>query len=229
MTFKKIADVVINNIPTTTYNSRESFHTLTSTGTANIPGYSGRTVPASFTLADGEGTRYDFSTIAWQSASHTAIPHYLLTRITDRWQREVIITWENVIDNGTAMRVKTVSCSGGPTLTLDYPNNEGLLKSVRLSTEPTGVTHSLGYTAVLDETGQASPKKLTSVTVRGPAGAATRSRTWQFDYLVDAATDSTAYSGSVTGDLVIRLTQPDGLVIRYDYEPVTLPRASSAD
>jgi hypothetical protein len=223
---------------TVTYSSRESFNTLTAGADASqsvIYPCNGATVtksvsvPSKFTLKDGDGTTYEFATLAWQTEECTAIGHYLLTKITDRWNREVNITWQNVISSGNAMRVTAVSSPGGPTLTLDYPNNDGLLRSVRLSTDPAGLTHTLGYDPpVLDETGQ-SRKKLTSVTVRGPASAASRARTWTFAYRVDPTTDNTAYSGTVTGDLVIRKTQPDGLVISYVYEPVTLPRASSAD
>lgn len=242
LTFKKPASGV-------QYAALESFDTLAASATnlspaptvtypcngtqatATVP------LPSSFTLTDRDGTQYLFSPVAsggtapiWQISECTAIPVYVLTKITDRWQREVDLTWTDVLGGGAGWRVTQVSNPGGPTLTLTYSGTAGLLHSAHLSTDPAGVDCvTVGVSPVNDET-DTPRQKLTSLTVRGPAGIATngRSRTWSFVYR-DPATENTAYSGTVTGDLVIRKTQPDGLTYSYVYDTVHLPRATSAD
>ena len=104
-------------------------------------------MPSWFTLTDRDGTNYTFSPVAnsntspiWQTGECTAIAYYVLTQIKDRWQREVDITWTDVLGNGLGWRVTQVGNPGGPTLTLSYqgsnPAWNGLLQSVRLSTSP---------------------------------------------------------------------------------------------
>jgi hypothetical protein len=68
-----------------TYNSRESFLTLSASGSTAVPGYPSLSVPASFTLKDGADTTYTFSTLTWQTGPNTAMPRYLLTQIKDHW------------------------------------------------------------------------------------------------------------------------------------------------
>jgi RHS repeat-associated protein len=231
-----------------TWTPLESFDTLVASMTTVTPTVTypcnGASVPFMptvakwFTLTDRDGTNYVFGSAdnnvtspVWRISECSALPVYLLSKITDRWGREIDVTWTDVLGSGTGWRVTLVGNPGGPTLTLTYSGAAGLLQNAHLSTDPVGVNAlALGYNGVMDET--STPRqKLTSLTLKGPAGVATRTRTWTFAYRNpnDLMAESAAYSGTVTGDLVIAKTQPDGLTYNYVYEAVSLPRATSAD
>jgi YD repeat-containing protein len=220
----------------TGFVSPDSYHVIastdgTSSSTVNYP-CNGSTASVTapyqtFTITDADGTRYFFNQpqsgtgihLSWTTANCTALPHYLLSRIEDRWGRAVNLTWSDVtVGAGTEKRCTAVRDAGGTGLTLSYPNSDGLLRSV---TDPQGRTHSIAYTAVPDETlpTPVNRQKLTSVTVYG-AGSPNRTlRTWTFSYR-DASNPNLAYGGTgkYTGDLVIAKTEPDGLTTNYQYE-----------
>jgi hypothetical protein len=119
-----------------------------------------------FIVKEPDGTEYQFNYqppagqthLVWQTANCSAYPHYLLSRIRDRWGRVLSVTWSS----GTEPRVTAVRDGDNTGLTLSYTN--GLLTSVA---DPQGRTHTLAYTPVPDENG-VMRQKLTGVTVYGP-------------------------------------------------------------
>ncbi len=149
---------------------------------------------SSFTLADGDNTQYRFGTLYWEPAGCMALAHYLLTSITDRWGRKLTITW-GTVSGTTEPRVTSVMDDTGNTLTLMYPNGDGLLRMVK---DPQSRTHILGYTAVAAEAG-GSPLKLTSVQVFGPGDNTRVTYNWSFSYADAYPNQNTAYGGTYTG------------------------------
>lgn len=224
-----------------TFTAPDSFHTLTTqtvptttfsytcgTSTTNLTlnNYYG-----SFTLKDAEQTEYDFTQVYWTSGvgpggTGEALAHFLLTQIVDRWGRKLTITWTNqTVGSAMEPRVTAVKDDNNLGLTLDYGTSGGLLRSV---TDPQGRVHTLAYSAVPDEETPVPPatqvtrQKLTGITVYGPGSPNRVVYTWSFLYQLPGDTTNAAYGGQYTGDLVVQKTEPDGLTVNYQYEPVSI-------
>ncbi|MGV3720654.1 MAG: hypothetical protein ACO1SX_07065, partial [Actinomycetota bacterium] len=185
-------------------------------GNVEVPSKFAISVPyGQFQVIDGSGTRYTFDKVHWETGATTAMPYFLLTRVQDRWGREVNVTW-----NGLGLPMSVVDGVGNG-LTFGY--SEGLLTSVL---DPRGRTHTLAYAEVPSGLPDNTPrKKLTGIHVEGPAGV---DRDWSFSY-GSAADAVNYYGGSFTGDLVIRKTEPDGKLVHYQYEGVNTGHGSFAD
>jgi len=212
---------------------KDSFHSLTSVGSASVTvdtevvdptGGGNVTVPSKFAITvpygqfqviDGAGTRYTFDQVHWETGATTAMPYFLLTRVQDRWGRQVAVTWNG---SGLPVSVKDSVDNG-----LDFGYTNGLLTSVQ---DPRGKIHTFNYAEVPSGPPDNFPRsKLTGIHVVGPAGVA---RNWSFSYGSEA--DALAYyGGSFTGDLVIRKTEPDGKLVHYQYEGVNTGHGSYLD
>jgi YD repeat-containing protein len=183
----------------------------------------------SFTVMDGDGTKYEFNksssqnTLFWVTAECQAVPHWLLSRITDRWGRSTTVNWGLMNVRGvTEPRVTSVTDLQfpdplHPRLNFTYIANTGLLDFVD---DWLGRRHDLSYTQYPNENGQAY-YKLTQVDVRGygNTGTGQTRQRWQF-YYGDMTMNAGSYGGSWTGDLVIQKTLPDGSQFNYEYEAV---------
>jgi RHS repeat-associated protein len=234
------------NAVTGQYESPESNLTITADATPQTSPYypcdglrkTLTTLHKSFVIKDEEGTEFQFNVdpipsgefhLVWRTGECTAVPYYLLTRIKDRWGRELKLNWSNTTVTNGEPRVTTVKDEAGTTrLTLNYTTVAGFLQ-LQSVVDGYGRTHSFGFTAVPDEMGT-NRQKLTSVSVQGPGSPNRIVRTWSFSYR-DASDPHLAYGGSAasnggngayTGDLVISKTEPDGAVTNYRYELVTL-------
>src|SRR5262249_55594189 len=123
----------------------------------------------SFTLIDGDQTRYEFQSVSWNMYSHRAdeahrdayaIPYFRLSNITDRWGRSISVTW-------SAYGVTNVTDGAGRGLTFGYTNN--LISSI---TDAAGRIHTLTRTAY---NGQ---PRLTGVTIQGAGSPNRASYAW---------------------------------------------------
>jgi YD repeat-containing protein len=214
--------------PWTTFVSPDSYHTLTFGGgpitSPSFPWAGGTDTLQCpygwFVIKDAEGTRFEFNVsppagqthLLWKTGDGVALPHWLLTRVVDRWNRTLNLTWSG----GAEPRVTAAKDGNNVGVTLGYTGS--LLTSI---TDPQGRTHSLSYSAVPDENGT-NRQKLTSVTVLGPGSPNRVTHTWSFSYR-DPADPNLAYGGTCTGDLVIQRTDPTGLVTSYRYQSVNSP------
>jgi YD repeat-containing protein len=138
-----------------------------------------------FTVKTADGTQYFFNQaqpgtgthLYWSKGHCNAVPYYLLSRIQDRWGRYANLKWTNVtVGSGTEPRVTGVTDDAGKTLTLQYPNGDGLLRSV---IDPYGRTHTLTYAGVDDEN-SVSRLKLTAISVKGPGSPTSTVHNWSF-------------------------------------------------
>ena len=235
-----------------TWTSADDSHTLTSGGTsskqltirrtvmstgAGLPGPTGEAaacggaLPAQqrlrivkvftpyswFEARDAAGSVYRFDQVYWETGAANggvAIPHFPLTRITDRYGRVVNLTWSEG-------KLQSVIDGEGNGLAFTYAG--GLLVSVR---DMFNRTHSLGYTQVADQWGHNWPK-LTGVNAVGP-GTPNVSYQWGFEYGPEG-THAGYYSGTYTGDLVVRKQEPSGKVVSYTYEGVNVNRTNYDD
>jgi RHS repeat-associated protein len=219
------------------WRSEESYHTLTSSGFSTSPTFKYEDDPtfeyvpfAQFTLRDGAGTQYTFDQVRWNIAEEPplsdayAVPYFLLTKVTDRWNRTLNLTWTNT---PAAVGVTSVLDGDGRGLTFTYNATTNLLTSVQ---DPAGRTHTLTYTDVLIPNGAngASQPKLSGVTVKGAGLPASRvTYTWSFDY--GSPTLPQGYGGTYTGDLVVRKTEPSGKNVFYEYEATDQMRHAAED
>ena len=187
----------------------DSEHTLTSSGQASttlpLPrGYNGTsiTVPSpygQFIVTDGDGTQYLFNRIYWEKGKWTAIPYFLLSQITDRFGRNIFLTWNTTKGQLTQVR---------------DPNNGALqfIYTGKLLTQvidPYRRSHKLTYGTYQSEW-QRAESKLTKVEIEGPGSPTSRvRRSWSF-----------IYGPTATRDLVIGKVEPNGKNVTYEYETV---------
>jgi YD repeat-containing protein len=228
-------------LPSGAWEAPDSYLKISSVaGSGNSPSFQcgggSQTLPvpyASFTITDGNGTQYLFDTIYWSIGECQALPHYLLRLITDRWGRQLTITWTNQGSNPAEPRVTSVRDGLNQGLTLTYSGK--MLTSV---TDQQGRVHSLGFASVPDEQ-QINRQKLASVTVLGPAspGFPRPVWTWRFVYRVPPPENVNYHYGAwdgqggnvYTGDLVVRKISPDASVVDYLYHRVSIPRTAESD
>jgi YD repeat-containing protein len=177
-----------------------------------------------FRITDGDGTKYDFNYrpaagqqhLVWLTSEGTALVHYLLTRIQDRFSRSVNLQWSTSGDPRVTRVWSATRDAVGPGVRLAY--RSGLLSSV---TDERGRVHTLTHSPVADERGM-SRQQLTQVRVLGPGSITNPPNwVWSFSYR-DTSNPPFAYGGGFTGDLVTQKTEPDGRITHYEYEGVAL-------
>jgi YD repeat-containing protein len=201
---------------TPSWKSGESYHTLSASGQLESPQLevddewtSVETRYAAFVLKDGDGTAYTFDRVRWNLSStpdnfnHFAIPYFLLTRIEDRWGRNLTLSWDDT------KGVTSVTDGAGRSLTFQY-NGDKVLTGV---TDPYGRSHTFGHTNYDAGSGAIQPR-LTTIDVQGPGGT---TQHWQFGY------------GGAFKDLVTSKAEPSGRVVYYEYEAVNTQRLNASD
>lgn len=141
------------------YKSPESNLTITASGPSVSQDYlcdglakQMVTEHRSFVITDAAGTQYQFnvspvtgeSHLIWRAGECQALPFYLLSRIQDRWGRELALTWEGTAGSSPEPRVTHVRDETG-TIRLTFTNQTvNRFRRLESVTDSLGRTHSFG-------------------------------------------------------------------------------------